>query len=461
MESNLKYLVERDEKMRLKAYYQYKKEPKLCTVTSHKNGHITDYFEIESSYIFLDKKFKTYDDLVNLIDTKIVTAPRGYQIDLESFTSDDLNFEDVLKAFVSRLVFYEARLFSKKKEQINKNEFSLLFPSYEYESLFQRYLTIAQARNDVRNLQIMPENYCNSEQLSKYIQDDFQNIEHLSVKVLSKKEIEELGMGLLLSVNRGSTFEPRVVIVEYTPRPEVKDKVAIVGKGITFDTGGVNTKGYYMEGMKYDMSGSVIAAYAVKALAQLKIKKNAAAVMMITDNRQDGNASLPENVYQAMSGHSVEVTDTDAEGRLVLADGLYYAATKLEPTALVDVATLTGTMVRVLGSAYTGVYATDDKLWNLFNQAAKAGREKVWRMPMHNDFHEANTESLVADLNNYSSSGKSDCNSAAMFLKEFTNKVPFIHCDVAGTADIKGKPQGVLVDTLVEFLASYQVKKVS
>ncbi|VEU77873.1 M17 family metallopeptidase [Mycoplasmopsis columbinasalis] len=460
MKSKLEFLVERDEKIRLKAYYQYLKEPKLCTITSHKPGHITNFFESHSAVVFLDKKFQTYDDLINWIDTKLVTAGRAYQIDVASFASDTLPMSDVVKAFVSRLIFHEAQLFNKKKKAPEaKPDISLIFPTREWEHVFNRYKVIAEARNSARNLQIMPENFCNSEQLAAYIETDFQNIPDLKVTVLNKAEIEKLGMGLLLSVNRGSTFEPRVVVVEYTPKPESQDKVVLVGKGITFDTGGVNTKGYQMEGMKYDMSGSVIAAYAVKALALAGIKKNAAAVMMITDNRQDGDASLPENVYTAMSGHTVEVSDTDAEGRLVLADGLHYAVSKLNPSVVVDVATLTGTMVSIFGSVYTGVYATDDKVYELFAKAAHDGHEKIWRLPMHADFHKGNTESDVADLKNWSKTVRQDANQAAMFLKEFVGDVPFVHCDIAGTADIAGKPQGALVDTLFEFMALFAQRK--
>ncbi|AEI90345.1 N-terminal truncated aminopeptidase [Mycoplasmopsis bovis Hubei-1] len=174
--------------------------------------------------------------------------------------------------------------------------------------------------------------------------------------------------------------------------------------------------------------------------------------MCITDNRTNGDASLPENVYKSMSGLSVEVTDTDAEGRLVLADGLFYGTKVLNATCLVDVATLTGAILSALGKTYSGVWSTDESNWATFEKAAKIAKEKVWRMPLHEDFHEPNKASIVADLNNYNNDELSDSNTAAMFLKQFTNDVPYIHCDVAGTADLKGKPQGVLVDTLVEFV---------
>ncbi|TQC51327.1 leucyl aminopeptidase family protein [Mycoplasmopsis mucosicanis] len=442
------YLTHRNEQILLRAYWpsnSYKN-----THISVKNGKITEFLNEKNAYIYIEKPLNYYE-LVKLIDDYILSANRGYQIDLKSFVNIKLTFVDVLKAFYSRVIFYQAQLFNKKKEADVKNNFTFFVPTEEYKSLADKFEIIAKNRNQARNLQIMPENFCTSEMLAKYIEEEFSTIPELKITVLNKNQIEDLGMGLLLSVNRGSTHAPRVVVIEHLGNPESEEKIAFVGKGITFDTGGMNTKGYHMEGMKFDMSGSVIAAYAVKALAELKVRKNVAAVMCITDNRQDGDASLPENVYESMAKISVEVTDTDAEGRLVLADGLYYAATKLKATTLVDIATLTGAMSRTFGSTYSGIYSTSDKNWDIFSAAAFLGKEKVWRMPLHEDFHKPNTASLVADLNNYNNDETSDHNTAAMFLKEFTNGVDFIHCDVAGTADIKGEPQGVLVDTLVEF----------
>lgn len=420
------------------------------------NGSFLIDKSTNKAYLYFEEKKYNYFELKKQI-SKIFAVDSNIDIDLKSFVKNDLSEQNLIRLLISDFNFNEAKLFkrNKKPEKVEEEKefgINVVVENFsEYKELINEVSVISQAVNDCRNLQIMPENFLNSEVLAEKIADDFKNIENLKVRVLTKAQIRELNMGLLLSVNKGSTHEPRVVVVEYKNNPESKEHNVYVGKGITFDTGGVNTKGYHMGGMKFDMSGSVIVAYAVKAMAQLKLKVNASSVMMITDNRLANDASLPENIYESMSGKWVEVTDTDAEGRLVLADGLYYAASELKATQLVDVATLTGSLSYALGSVYTGIWSTDDKKWELFNQAANASYEKVWRMPLHEDFHKSNKESKVADLNNYSSSSKSDSNSAAMFLKEFTNDVPYIHCDVAFTADIKGEPQGVLIPTLVEF----------
>lgn len=420
------------------------------------NGSFLIDKSTNKAYLYFEEQKYNYFELKKQI-SKIFAVDSNIDIDLKSFVKNHLSEQNLIRLLISDFNFNEAKLFkrNKKSEKVEEEkEFTInvVVENFsQYKELINEVTVISQAVNDCRNLQIMPENFLNSEVLAEKIADDFKNIENLKVRVLTKAQIRELNMGLLLSVNKGSTHEPRVVVVEYKNNPESKEHNVYVGKGITFDTGGVNTKGYHMGGMKFDMSGSVIVAYAVKAMAQLKLKVNASAVMMITDNRLANDASLPENIYESMSGKWVEVTDTDAEGRLVLADGLYYGASELKATQLVDVATLTGSLSYALGSVYTGIWSTDDKKWELFNQAANVSYEKVWRMPLHEDFHKSNKESKVADLNNYSSSSKSDSNSAAMFLKEFTNDVPYIHCDVAFTADIKGEPQGVLIPTLVEF----------
>ncbi|SJZ63224.1 M17 family metallopeptidase [Mycoplasmopsis verecunda] len=422
-----------------------------------KQGKITTNLAQNEAYIFFDEKHQSLDEIKSYFKSLPESVNYSYQVDVASFVHPQVgNYNEVLKAIYCSLAFGSAKLFKKtnQKEEKNKTEVSLYLDrnDKEIKQEVKKLEILTKAINDTRNLQIMPENFLNSEQLASAIASDFSSIPNLDVKVLTKKEIEQLNMGLLLSVNKGSTHEPRVVIVTYNGnKMHKKDHIAIVGKGITFDTGGVNTKGYHMEGMKYDMSGSVIAAYVVKALAQMKAKVNASAIMCITDNRINADASLPENVYQSMSGKWVEVVDTDAEGRLVLADGIFYAAEKLKPSTIIDVATLTGSIIVALGNTYSGIWSTNDDKFKVFAQAAQNAQEKVWRMPLHEDYNKGNKGSKVADLASWSSRVRVDSSQAAMFLKEFTKDIDFIHCDVAGTADVAGEPQGVLVATLVEY----------
>ncbi|ADE19743.1 M17 family metallopeptidase [Mycoplasma crocodyli] len=448
------YETKRDNNMLLKVVYFDQQFPEFV---SKKQGLLSVDFKNNIAYLYIDHENRKYYDVYETILGALEKRERSYQLDIASIERKKVTLKDAIRIAYKATEFATFELFSKheKKAKDDKEDekFNVTFylEDSSFEDFVKEQIIVNQAISKARNFQIMPENFLNSEQLAEHIVNDFQGIKNLSVKVLTKAQIRELGMNLILSVNKGSTHEPRVVVIEYTGNKKLKDKVAYVGKGITFDTGGVNTKGYHMDGMKFDMSGSVIVAYALKSIAQLGIKKNVSAVMCITDNRLDGDASLPENIYESMSGKWVEVADTDAEGRLVLADGLYYAADVLKATTIVDVATLTGSIMYALGKTYSGIWSTDDKNWELFEKSAFEAHEKVWRMPMHKDFHKSNQSSKIADLVNWSPRSKCDHNSAAMFLKEFTKNIPYIHCDVASTAEIDGSPYASMVSTLVEF----------
>ncbi|WP_406614223.1 M17 family metallopeptidase [Mycoplasma corogypsi] len=436
----------------LKAAYENTDFPNFV---AKKHGKITHDFTNNVAYLYIEAKKANYDELQNIALNFFANLEHNYCVDAESFVTNNLDIYNVAQLLILKAYFATAKLFKKTNEAKDDKEFNIdiyfATQSTQLEKHIEKLKLLATNINKARDFQIMPENFLNSEMLAAQVAEDLSAIPNLQVKTLTKHEIQALGMNLLLSVNKGSTHEPRVLVATYNGNPDSNEHISFVGKGITFDTGGVNTKGYHMDGMKFDMSGSVIVAYAVKTLAQLKAKVNVSAVMCITDNRINNDASLPQNIYQSMSGKWVEVADTDAEGRLVLADGLTYAATKLNATTLVDVATLTGAILAALGNTYTGVWSTNDKKWDTFNQSAIKTREKIWRMPMHEDYNKGNKSSKVADLLNWSKTVRPDFSQAAMFLKEFTNNVDYIHCDVAGTADVSGEPQGVLIPTLVEF----------
>ncbi|WP_025755163.1 M17 family metallopeptidase [Mycoplasmopsis cricetuli] len=435
----------------LKFVFEGKEIPNLI---AKKNGQITEFLNQSVAYLYVNQENSSYYLVEKIIKNINSLIHRDYLLDVASL-EQLFTLEQSLRLAILGVEFAQAKLFKKTLQVKNKQkQITLLIKNNDIKTqkIINELQIIAKAITNTRNLQIMPENFLNSEILAAKIASDFSGIENLTVKILTKHEIKELKMNLLLSVNKGSTHEPRVVVIEYNGNPESQEKTVYVGKGITFDTGGVNTKGYHMNGMKFDMSGSAIVAYAVKVAAQLKLNKNVSAVMCITDNRINDDASLPENIYQSMSGKWVEVSDTDAEGRLVLADGLYYAADVLKATTILDVSTLTGTMQVSLGKTYTGVFTENDSKWKIFNKSATIACEKVWRMPMHEDFAKGIKSSKVADLMNWTSKVKQDSSQAAMFLKEFVKNIDYIHCDVAGTADIDNQPQGVLVSTLVEFI---------
>jgi leucyl aminopeptidase len=283
----------------------------------------------------------------------------------------------------------------------------------------------------------------------------------LKCEVFGADKIKEMKMGAFWSVAQGSDEPPALIVMKYEPAgaPE-KPVLGLVGKGITFDTGGISIKpADGMEKMKYDMAGGATMIGAMRAIALLKPKVKVIGIVCATENMPSGHAQKPGDVQIAMSGKSIEIINTDAEGRLVLADGLHYAK-QLGCTHLVDAATLTGAVVVALGFANAGVFANDDAIYERFHAAnAKAG-EKMWRMPLDDEYKEQ-IRSSIADIMN--TGGRwGGAITAAMFLKEFAEDTPWIHLDIAGTAWMeepkpwiaKG-PSGIALRSLVEFVKGF------
>lgn len=449
----LKVENQKNNMMLLRAVFKGDELPQNLVEKANK---VTEYFDKNEAVVFLgEEKNYNYDTVFNFAKTLFTNQVRDLQIDLDSFVKGQVCIPCVTKAFTHAYNYVNADIYSAKTSpKPERYQISLLSkePTQRYEGALKEANVLSDAVNYARNLQILPPNICNSEYLAETVLKDLSEYKNLKISVLTKKEIQELGMGLLLSVNRGSMYEPRVVIIEYNGNPESSEKTVYVGKGITFDSGGYSLKpSRSLIGMKFDMSGSVFVASAMKAIAQLQPKTNVSAIMCITDNRVNGDSSLPDSVWKSMNGKTVEINNTDAEGRLVMADGITYAVRNLKATRIVDVATLTGAILVALGSTYTGVWSTTEKGWEELSKAANEQHELVWRMPLDDAFGKEIKNSVIADLKNTDLSGAGGgSSSAAMFLKEFTEGVEYIHLDVAGTAEQGGRPTGVMVKTLVQ-----------
>jgi leucyl aminopeptidase len=280
-------------------------------------------------------------------------------------------------------------------------------------------------------------------------------VPNVTVDVLDERRMEELGMGLLLGVARGSEEPPRLLIARYEPPAAAKSPVlGLIGKGVTFDTGGISIKpSDGMERMKDDMAGGAAVMAALRAIALEQLPVRVMAVVPATENMPSGTATKPGDVHRSASGLTVEINNTDAEGRLILGDALWYAKGQ-GATHLIDVATLTGACIVALGKITTGLFATDG--WSdVVVQAAKRGGEKVWPMPIFEEYRES-LKSEIADMLN-SPGRPAGAITAAMFLKEFVGATPWAHLDIAGTAwaedakpwTVKGAT-GAMVRTLVE-----------
>lgn len=283
-----------------------------------------------------------------------------------------------------------------------------------------------------RDLGTEPSNILTPPTYAKRIQDEFKGL-GVDVEVLDVPAMKKLGMGALLGVGQGSENEPRLVVMKYNGGNKKDQPVAFVGKGVTFDSGGISIKpAQGMEEMKFDMCGSAAVVGLLKTLALRKAKVNAVGVVGLVENMPSGNAQRPGDIVKSMSGQTIQVENTDAEGRLVLADALWYTQDRFKPQFMVNLATLTGAIVISLGDIYAGLFSNNDELAKrLYDMGEKTG-ELVWRMPMA-DAYDKQLNIPVADMNNIGGR-KAGSITAAQFLKRFVNDVPWAHLDIAGTA---------------------------
>jgi leucyl aminopeptidase len=283
----------------------------------------------------------------------------------------------------------------------------------------------------------------------------------LTVRVMERPECAKLGMGAYVGVARGSEEPPKFIHLTYTPRGRARRRVALIGKGITFDSGGLDLKtADGMLRMKDDMAGAAAVLGLFQALPRLKPPIEVHGLIAAAENMPSGAAQRPGDVVRAMNGLTVEIGNTDAEGRLTLADALAYAVEHVKPDEMIDMATLTGAVVVALGQGLSGVMASEDGLAARLLAAAAAAGERMWRLPLHEEYKDG-LKSDVADLNNVSSQRGAGAIVAALFLREFTGGVPWAHLDIAGTAfaerELPLGPKGatgVPVRTLLGYLSS-------
>ncbi|MGB0013524.1 MAG: leucyl aminopeptidase [Candidatus Sulfotelmatobacter sp.] len=328
------------------------------------------------------------------------------------------------------------------------------------EKAAQEAQIIGESQNFTRDLVNEPSNRMTPTILAERAKKMCQEV-GLKCEVYGADKIKDLKMGAFWSVAQGSDEPPALIVMTYEPAgAPAKPVVGLVGKGITFDSGGISIKpADGMEKMKYDMAGGATMIGAMRAIALLKPKVKVIGIVCATENMPSGKAQKPGDVQIAMSGKSIEIINTDAEGRLVLADGLYYAR-QLGCTHLLDAATLTGAVVVALGYANVGAFANDDAIFERLQKANAEAGEKMWRLPLDDEYKEQ-IRSTIADIMNTGGRWGGAIN-AAMFLKEFAEDTPWIHLDIAGTAWMEDQkpwiakgPSGIALRSVVEFVKGF------
>lgn len=357
-------------------------------------------------------------------------------------------------------VLYRFDQFKSKKEDVRHPLRKITFAverrneHQEAEEAIRQGCAIAEGVTWARDLGNLPGNICTPSYLAEQAQALAQEFK-LDCQVLDQADMEELGMWSLLSVARGSRQAPKLIVLHYRgAKDEVKPYV-LVGKGITFDTGGISIKpAADMDEMKFDMCGAAGVLGTIKAVARLALPLNLTVLVAAAENMPDGNASRPGDIVTSMSGQTIEILNTDAEGRLVLCDALTYAE-RFEPEAVIDVATLTGACVVALGQVATGLLSNDDGLARDLLAAGEESLDRAWQLPLWDDYQDL-LKSNFADMANVG--GRyGGAISAACFLSRFTRKFDWAHLDIAGTAwksggdkGATGRPVPLLVSYLVE-----------
>jgi leucyl aminopeptidase len=316
---------------------------------------------------------------------------------------------------------------------------------------------IASGVNFARELGNLPGNICTPTYLANQAKNLEQNAAKLKVKVLEEKAMKALGMGSLLSVSAGSDQPAKLIVLEYQGGNKKEAPIALVGKGITFDTGGISLKpGAAMDEMKFDMCGAASVLGTFKTLLALQLPINVVGIIAASENMPNGNATKPGDIVTSMSGLTIEVLNTDAEGRLVLCDALTYSE-RFKPKAVIDIATLTGACVIALGGHASGLFSNNEALSQALLTAGQTANDRAWPMPLWDDYQKQ-LDSNFADIANI---GGREAGSitAACFLSRFTKKFAWAHLDIAGTAWLSGSAKGATgrpVPLLVQYLLDAQ-----
>jgi leucyl aminopeptidase len=389
---------------------------------------------------------------------------------LNSFITNDLDETDVAHALSESfaLATYKFEGYKQKSNEPDKQiEVIKVLGGSDVEALDASLLvgyTYGKATNSARELVNLPGNLLTATDMANYAKRLGEKYQ-FEIEIVEKEEMEKLGMGALLAVNQGSVEPPKMIVLKYQGKDTWEDVIALVGKGITFDTGGYSLKPKDgIVGMKSDMGGAAAVLGAMEIIGELRPEQNVIAVIPSTDNMVSGNAFKPDDVITSMSGKTIEVLNTDAEGRLVLADAVTYAKHH-GANYIVDIATLTGGVIVALGRDTTGAFTNHEELFEQVLEASFEAGEPMWRLPIFDKDKERVRGSEIADLNNSPGRDGQPIMGAA-FIGEFAEETPWVHLDIAGTSTSKKESDlgpvgatGAMTRTLALFVERFETLK--
>ncbi len=458
----------------------YSEKGKLCFFDDKKNKEVKEKAKSEAkSYNFEGKKeeplfFKIGNEKILLIGLKeryeaedlrrsYSVVCRTLKLKKESIATIEvpLESETEIKAIVEGLDLtdYKFDRYIRKKEEKDVELSISLDVNKKFTKIIEETLLVDRNVKFVRDIVNENSNIIIPERLAEYA-SDFAKKHKLNIKILDEKQIQKEGLNLLWAVGQGSHHPPRLVIVEYNGNPQSKEIIALVGKGITFDTGGTNLKpaGSKIEEMKEDMAGAAACMGAFMTAVEFGMKKNLILVMSCAENSISGHSCKPGDLFVSYSGIGVEIGNTDAEGRLVLADAIGYVQKNYKPTKIIDLATLTGAILIALGKTLIGLFGNDEKLLEQLFKAGEVTAERTWKLPIY-DEHRDEMKSKFADIKNNGPREGGSITGAA-FIERFVNEgIKWAHLDIAGAVrgekDLFYVPEaatGKGVRLLLEFL---------
>ena len=358
-------------------------------------------------------------------------------------------YMEIVEELSEKLITNNYEFTNHKSKQKNKVKNFYFYGETKIEKVVKKGFVLGECMNNAKDLVNTPYNYLNANDLAVYSKK-LERFDNVTVEIFDKKQIEAMNMGAFLGVNKGSIEPPKLILVKYQGENTFSNPTALVGKGVMYDTGGYSIKtSTGMPGMKGDMAGSAAVISALEAIARLRLKTNVMAIVAATDNRIGDEAIVPDDVLVAASGKTIEIISTDAEGRLTLADAVWFAQQQ-GAKKVIDTATLTGSMVAALGHEFTGAFTNNKEFYNELLEASKKAKEQIWEMPISKGYKKL-IESKVADIKN--TGGRlAGASTAAQFIAEFIEKdTKWIHLDIAGTAhNEKNEATGVMVKTFTE-----------
>jgi leucyl aminopeptidase len=401
-----------------------------------KRVHIVNFEKLDE----LKKRYKIFKSVSNLKGNITVLV--------DTFETKD-SFAEIIEVLTEKLLTNNYKFTNHKSEQKDKDKNFYFYGKTEIHDIVKKGYILGDCMNHAKDLVNTPYNYLNAKDLAVYAQK-LERFNNVTVEIFEKDQIEEMNMGAFLGVNKGSIEPPKLILVKYQGKENFDDPTALVGKGVMYDTGGysIKTSGG-MPGMKVDMAGSAAVISALESIARLELKANVMAIVAATDNRIGDNAIVPDDILTAANGKTIEIISTDAEGRLTLADAVWFAQ-KQGAKKVLDTATLTGSMVAALGHEFTGAFTNNTEFYQEFYKASERAKEKVWEMPISRGYKKL-IKSKVADIKN--TGGRlAGASTAAQFIAEFIEKdTKWIHLDIAGTAsNEKQGATGVMVKSFTE-----------